>query len=374
MSISKSLIQKLLASAGVRENGSQAEDILVNDSRFYRRVLSRGTLGAGESYMEGWWDCEDIDVLVSKMQDSGAKKWLGLSPFFLLRFLKNLTENRAIAKNYEIGEVHYDVGNLLFEKMLGPTMAYSCGYWKEAKSLDEAQVAKFDIICRKLDLKPGQKLLDIGCGWGSFLKYAIENCGVRGVGITVSKRQAEWASDSLKGLPAEIRVQDYNELNEKFDHIASVGMFEHVGHKNYKKFILKTPQMLNSGGKFLLHTIGKEEFAPSVDPWISKYIFPNSEIPIKKDVKRAIQSCYNVWDWQEFGKYYDLTLMRWYENFERAWPELMAEYAQKVSGRFYRMWRFYLLSSAGIFRAGKLKLWQILLSKDNKPPAYQKIR
>ena len=148
-----------------------------------------------------------------------------------------LVNLQSTSRAYNIGKKHYDIGNELYKNMLDKRMNYSCGYWKNSKTLDQAQEAKLDLICKKVGLKPGMKILDIGCGWGSFVKFAAEKYKVKAVGITVSKEQAKLARELCKGLPIEIRLQDYRELNEKFDRIISIGMFEHVGPKNYKTYV-----------------------------------------------------------------------------------------------------------------------------------------
>jgi cyclopropane-fatty-acyl-phospholipid synthase len=251
--------------------------------------------------------------------------------------------------------------------MLDKRMVYTCGYWKDAKTLDEAQEAKLDLTCKKLNLKPGMKVLDIGCGWGSFAKYAAEKYKVKVVGITVSKEQAVLAKALCKGLPIEIRLQDYRDLNEKFDRIVSLGMFEHVGYKNYKTYMKVVHRCLKDDGLFLLHTIGGNKSVKSTDPWIDKYIFPNSMLPSIKQMGDAIEDYFVMEDWHNFSADYDKTLMAWYNNFENSWNKLKDDYDE----RFHRMWRYYLLACAGTFRARKSQLWQIVLSKDGIKEGYR---
>lgn len=273
------------------------------------------------------------------------------------------------SKAFEVGEKHYDIGNDLYEAMLDSRMTYTCGYWKDAHNLEEAQEAKLDLVCKKLGLKPGHRILDVGCGWGSFLKYASERYGVRGVGITVSKEQAALARERCKGLPIEIRLQDYRDTEGTYDHIASLGMFEHVGPKNYRAYFSKIKTLLKDGGLFLLHTIGSDITAP-VDPWIEKYIFPNSQIPSLRQVADALEGLFIMEDWHNFGADYDTTLMAWFSRFDAHWEEFKHRYDE----RFYRMWKYYLLVSAASFRARKNQLWQIVLSPQGVPGGYTSIR
>ncbi len=364
----KAHIEEILSPAGITIDGPNPYDIRIRDERFYKRVITDGSLGFGESYMDGWWDCECLDEFFFKLmptdpQDKVTKNWRLL----ILSALFNV--NRK-SRAFQIGQKHYDLGNNLFEHMLDKRMTYSCGYWKDAKTLDEAQEAKLDLICRKIGLRPGQKILDIGCGWGSMVKFAAEKYGAKAVGITVSVRQAELAQQRCEGLPVEIRLMDYRDINEKFDHIVSVGMFEHVGYKNYSKFMEMAQRCLSDDGLFLLHTIGDSYSKTAGDPWFEKYIFPNSLIPSMAQISASAERLFIIEDWHNFGYYYDRTLMSWFDNFNRSRHLLHDGYDE----RFYRMWKYYLLCCAGTFRARCQQLWQIVLSKKGVPGGYQPVR
>ena len=296
---------------------------------------------------------------------------IGLSLPIISGFIRaRLFNLQAIKRAFQVGEKHYDTGNDLFTLMLGKTMAYSCGYWRDAKNLDQAQEAKFDLICRKLNLQKGQKVLDIGCGWGSFAYHAAKNYGVNVVGISVSKEQIKFAKQLCKGLPVEFRLQDYRELNEKFDHIISIGMFEHVGVKNYREFLKISKNCLKKDGLFLLHTIGSLKSGNRMEPWLDKYIFPNSMLPSLKQITSSAEGLFVIEDVHNFGPDYDKTLMEWHKNFNKNWPKLKNKYGEK----FYRMWNYYLLSCAATFRARKSQLWQIVLSPEGVPGGYKSVR
>ena len=267
-----------------------------------------------------------------------------------------------------MGEEHYDLGNDIYEKMLDPRMVYTCGYWRNASDLAKAQEDKLELVCRKLDLKPGMRVLDIGCGWGSFAGYAAEKYGVSVVGVTVSREQASLAIERCAGLDVEFRLQDYRDINEQFDAIVSLGMFEHVGHKNYRTYMEVLERSMKPESYALLHTIGKNVSAPGVDPWISRYIFPNGEIPSLKQITDAMEPRLIVEDLHNFGPDYDRTLMAWYQNFEAGWSSLKDNYSE----RFYRMWTYYLRICAGAFRARDLQLWQLVISKGNTVSAYRR--
>ena len=374
----KEVIQSLLSEAQITLNCTGEADIQVTNSAFYNRVLLDGVLGLGESYMDGWWDVQKPDDLFYRLINASlhekVKSWK-IVPHILKAKIFNAGKP---SKAFEVGEKHYNIGNTLFQKMLDKRMVYSCGYWKEAQNLDEAQKAKLDLICRKINLQPNMKVLDVGCGWGSFCKYAAEKYGVEAVGITISKEQAELAKENCKGLNVEIKLQDYRELNIKsvheagnrFDRIVSIGMFEHVGYKNYRIFMKTINRLLKEDGLFLLHTIGANKSMITTDPWTNKYIFPNSMLPSITQIGASIEQLFVMEDWHNFGYDYDKTLMAWFENFDRSWDELKPDYDE----RFYRMWKYYLLSCAGSFRAGKNQLWQIVLSKNGTPDGYQSIR
>ena len=378
MERAEKVIRSLLEIAGVEVNGNSDADIQVKNKEFYREVLRSGSLGLGESYMAGWWDAIKLDEffhsILRACLDEKAKNWK-LTPHILAAKMINAGRK---SKAFEIGKKHYDIGNNLFGKMLDKRMVYSCGYWKNADNLDDAQEAKLELICQKLNLKPGMKVLDIGCGWGSFCKYAAEKYDVEVVGITVSEKQADLAIEFCKGLNVKILLQDYRSLNAEillgerktFDRIVSVGMFEHVGSKNYTTYMKTVHRLLSNDGVFLLHTIGRNKSVVITDRWIHKYIFPNGMIPSIKQIGESIEELLVMEDWHNFGADYDKTLMAWYQNFEKAWDSLKSSYDET----FYRMWKYYLLSCAGAFRARSNQLWQIVLSKNGVPGGYLSIR
>jgi len=367
----KSTAQKILDLAGITINGSKPWDIQIKDERFYKRVLNQGSLGLGESYMDGWWECEQLDeffnkLLAAKIDEKVKGDWQLLASLIFQRIFNMQSKSRA----FEIGEKHYDVGNDLYKVMLDKRMVYTGAYWPEADNLDQAQENKLDLVCHKIGLQPGQKVLDIGCGWGSFAKFAAEKYEANVVGITVSKEQAKLAEKMCNGLPIEIRLQDYRDVNEKFDHIISLGMIEHVGYKNYREYMKIVHKCLKDKGLFLLQTIAGNQSVKSTDPWIEKYIFPNSMLPSAAQLSTAIESLFVMEDWHSFGINYDNTLMAWYNNFINGWDSIKHNYDE----RFFRMWKYYLLCCAGSFRCRKNQLWQIVYSKNGVKGGYVSIR
>lgn len=365
---------QLLQRAGVAINGSAPSDMRVHDHDVFRRAFARGTIGLGEAYMDGQWDADDLSDFFFRIMRAKLDRSIDPLSIVLYSIRARFTNMQAQKRAFEVGEKHYDLGNDLFEAMLDKRLNYTCGYWSSpahpARTLQEAQEAKLDLICRKIGLKPGQTVLDIGCGWGNFLKFAAEKYGAKGVGITVSKEQAVLARENCKGLPVEIRVEDYRDTMGQFDHIVSIGMFEHVGPKNYRTYMKKVRELLKDDGLFLLHTIGAKKTTWTTDPWIRKYIFPNGVVPSVAQIGEAVDTLFTMEDWHNFGPDYDKTLMAWFENFDRNWPQLQNKYGD----HFYRMWKYYLLSCAGSFRARHNQLWQIVLSKEGTVGGYPVVR
>jgi len=359
-------VQALLLKADIQTNGDRPWDIQVHNKNFYARLLADRSLGLGESYVEGWWDCNQLDDFVNKALRAKLDKTFNSFKDSLAFIRAKLFNLQKPSRAYQVGKRHYDIDNNLFKIMLGQKMVYSCAYWKTAKNLDEAQEAKLELSCQKLMLKPGMKVLDIGCGWGETAKYAAEKYGVEVVGITVSKEQVELGKKLCKNLPVDIRLQDYRTLTRQYDRIISLGMFEHVGVKNYRKFMQVIKRCLKPEGLFLLQTVGNNESAANIDPWMGRYIFPNSMTPSAKQIGKAIEDLLILEDWHNFGPDYDKTLVSWYQNFQEHWKELKKEHDE----HFYRMWKYYLLSCAGAFRARWSQLWQIVFSTKGHSGTY----
>ncbi len=363
--------QDLLGPAGIQLNGAGACDIQVHNPDLFRRVIRDGTVGLGEAYMDGWWDCDRIDELFCRGIKAGfevalRKKLRFLAFHFVLRIFNRQSPKRA----FIVGKRHYDIGNDLFDAMLDPHMNYSCGYWSNANNLDSAQEAKMALICRKLQLKPGMRVLDVGCGWGGLSRWMALQHEVEVTGITISREQADLARQRCQGLPVMIELMDYRDLSGQFDCIVSVGMFEHVGRQNYASYFKIMHSLLAPGGLFLLQTIGARRHVYSVDPWIEKYIFPNGMLPPARAIVDGTDKLFTIEDWHNFGADYDRTLMAWYQNLIDAWPSLSGQY----DDRFRRMFEYYLLTCAGAFRSRENQCWQVVLSAGGISGGYRSIR
>jgi cyclopropane-fatty-acyl-phospholipid synthase len=365
----KNFVKDLLAPAGIEINGSHPWDIQVQNQHFYAEALRGGSLRIGETYVAAWWDCERLDeffarVLKSAVDQVLPKNWYEEVYMAWARLFDLLAISRSGAS------CHYNLGNRLFARMLDQRLVYTCAYWKNATTLEEAQMHKLDLICKKLKLQPGMTVLDIGCGWGGLARYAAERCGAIVTGITLSREQATFAQRACGDLAVDIRLKDYRNLAGRYDRIVSLGMFEHVGYQHHRGYMKIVSEHLQDDGLFLLHTIGSNISATKTDAWINRYIFPNSLIPSLKQIASAVENLFVMEDWHNFSADYDKTLMAWYQNFVSHWDELRAEY----DAAFFRMWSYYLLSCAGSFRARRNQLWQIVFSKHGVPDGYLSVR
>lgn len=356
----KKLIEKLVDMADIKINGQRPWDIKVHDDRFYPSVLRYKALGLGESYTAGWWDCDQLDQCIERLIKANIEVQIKDRPMVKLHLMMHWLFNfQTKDRSRKVAESHYDMDNDLFQSMLDEYMVYSCGYWEDAQDLNEAQRKKLALVCNKLQLAPGMRLLDIGCGWGGLARYAAEHYGVEVVGITISKEQARLAKERCAGLPVQIYVQDYRDLQGQFDRVASLGMLEHVGGKNYRTFMQIAKKCLKPDGLFLLHTIGKNQLTPTHrNEWMTKYIFPNGALPSIDQLGESWEGIFIMEDWHNFGVHYHQTLKNWNTNFNQHWGKLKKRYSES----FRRMWNYYLLTCAGAAKARDIQLWQIVLS------------
>lgn len=362
----------LLRQAGITVGGPNPWDIQVHDETVWADVVRHGTLGLGEAYMAGKWDCAALDEFFCRalVADLGSKVRMFETPWLTL--LKTyLLNEQGRKKSLRVAEQHYNLGNDFYEAMLDPNMQYSCGYWTEGvTNLTEAQEAKLHLICRKLDLKAGERVLEIGGGWGGLARFAARHYGAEFTCYNISTEQVRWAREHNETLPVTHVIEDYRKIRGTFDKAVSVGMFEHVGYRYYRTFFETVHRSLKPGGLFLLHTIGGVKSIPMGDRWIDTYIFPGGMLPSPMDIGKGTDGLFVLEDWHNFGAYYDPTLMAWNANFEAAWPR----FRDKYGDRFYRMWRYYLLSCAGLFRSRSTQLYQLVLSKGGIPGGYKSIR
>ena len=369
---SKEQVQELLSHAGITINGPNPWDIQVKDERFYDRVLSQANLGAGESYMDGWWECKDLDQLFYRILNAEIEKKIRPLHVLPLVVKSKVLNMQTVSKSKTVAQEHYDAGNDLYKIMLDKNMQYTCGYWKKAKNLDKAQEDKLDLVCKKLGLKKGMKVLELGGGFGGLARWMASKYGCEVTTYNISKEQVAYGREWCKGLKVTFMEADYREAAKlppkTFDRVVSIGMLEHVGHKNYKSFFQLISHNLKDEGIALVHSIASSKTVWFTDPWINKYIFPHGHLPSIKQIGGAIEGLFVMEDWHNFGADYDKTLMAWNANCVKGWPKIQDKYNE----RFYRMWRYYLLTCAGGFRARKMQLWQIVLTKKGMPGGYQR--
>lgn len=368
---SRKFIEKILEPADIKINGNRPFDIRVANEKIYDRILAKGILGLGEAYMDGWWECDELDEMICRflrVQNSNviSKNMTSFLHVLRSRILNLQTETKA----KKVARKHYDLGNELYLSFLDPYNQYTCGYFKNTDDLHVAQEQKLDLICRKLELRSTDRVLDIGCGWGGFAKWASEHYGCRVAGIGISDEQIKYAKKFTAGLPVDIVKMDYRKVTGLYDKVLICGMMEHVGYKNYGKIMKTVKDHLAKDGLFLLQTIARNVSSTTVEPWMEKYIFPNSMLPSAVQITKASEGLFIMEDWHSFGQYYDLTLLAWWKKIEVSWPKIK----EKYNDRFYKMFRYYLLSSAGAFRARVIQLWQIVFSPNGILGEYKPVR
>lgn len=364
MNSAEKLIRDLLEIADITVNGSKPYDLTVHNHNFYQRVLKQGDLGLGESYMDNWWDAPALDQFIDKILRAGLENKIKNNVSLLFRYLINVLFNlQTKHRAFQVGEKHYDIGEDLYTRMLDKRMQYTSAYWKDAQTLDQAQENKLDLICRKLNLEPGMKILELGCGYGGFAKFAAERYKTDVTCFTVSKDQAAYARRINKDLPVDIKLEDYRNARGLYDRVVSIGLMEHVGAKNYRTYMKQAFNHLKDNGIAFIHTIGHQKTTRSTNAWILKYIFPNGKLPSIASLCKPMEGLFVVEDLHNFGEDYDKTLMAWFNNFNSRWHEIKDNYSE----RFYRMWKFYLLSCAGAFRAREIQLWQFVMTKKGTP-------
>lgn len=313
--------------------------------------------------MDGWWAVEKLDQFFARLLtcidtdavfSSAATRWQAAAS----RFFNRQSRRRSI----QVERQHYDLGVDIYIRMLDRRMQYSCGYWKDATTLDQAQENKLRLICDKLHVRPGMTVLELGGGFGGLAQFLAAEYGCEVVTYNLSRDQVTWARSICQGLPVRVEEKDYREAAYEpflFDRVVSAGLCEHVGPRNYRTFLDLAASRLKPSGLFLLHTIGGNVPHTVTEPWIDRYIFPNGVIPAASQLTAAMEGKWVMEDWHNFGPDYDRTLMAWWTNLNSAWLCLQRKYDE----RFRRKWQYYLLSTAGAFRARKLQLWQIVLSK-----------
>lgn len=362
----ETIITELLREADVIPGGDRPQDIEIRDPAFFRRVLSGGSLALGESYLDGWWEAKSLEAFFYHLARARIPERAKRRDVLWAALWNRVFNPQSRRLSKRVASLHYDLGNDFYADMLDPWMQYTCGYWREANNLVDAQEAKLELVCRKLHLQPGDEVLELGGGWGGFARYAAEKYGCRVTSYNISARQVQFARQFCRGLPVTIRHADYREARGEYDKVVSIGMCEHVGASNYRSFLELKRGCLRSGGLMLLHTIGRNVSAATADPWFRKYIFPGGQLPSLKQLTTAAERLFVLEDLHNIGADYHPTLMAWHRRFQASWPK----HSERLGERFYRMWNYYLLSCAGAFRAREIQLWQLVFSGEGVPGGY----
>lgn len=363
------IVTDLFARAGVQLDGSRPWDIQVRNPRFYRRAL-RGSLGLGDSYMDGDWDVRELDALfvrliranlASSLLARAGRAWLGIRA--------RLGNLQTRVRSLDVARSHYNLDHRLYELFLGPWNQYTCCFFDRTRELEQAEVRKLEMICSKLELTRGDRVLDIGCGWGGFARYASSTRGCHVTGISLSREQVDYARRFTAGLPVDIVEADYRDLPAlrpagSFDKILVCGMIEHVGYRNYRGLMEIVHGLLTRSGLFLLHTIGNGINTRIADPWIVKHIFRNSMLPSMEQLAGALRGLFTVQDWENYGRYYVDTLAAWQRRFEENWERIaLIDTTPRFDERFRRMFNYYFLSCKAAFDVESIFLWHLVMSR-----------
>lgn len=341
-------------------------DILVKDKNMFNRFISNGEVGFSEGYMNNEFDMNVKSVIYELLkkkkllENSIKSKSFQYVILNLIGQVYSYLPNNTLTSSKKNISHHYDIGNDLYEKMLGETMQYTCAYFnKPNMTLNEAEYAKMNLIIKKLDIQDGMTILDIGCGFGSFGYYIVKQFNVKVVGCSLSEKQVEYANNNYKHPNLKILLEDYRNMKGKFDRVYSVGMFEHVGRNNYNTYFNKCYELLKNDGIMLLHTIATNTRVWHNNHFIGKYIFPGCELPHQSNLDGKFIEKWHLEDWQNFGLSYEKTLLAWRQNIGN-WEGL-----DKYDEKFRRMWDLYIFGAAGSFHNRHICLWQVVYTKIN---------
>ena len=325
------LVERVFAASDIAIDGSKPWDIRVTDNRFFRAVVTQGSLGLGEAYMNGWWKCEDLEELAYRLMRSGIYKISLWMPIYLVANIHDAAINQqSKEKSLRVAERHYAMGNDIFLSFLGKYKNYSCGYFSDTDNLDQAQLQKLEKICRLLDLKPGDRVLDVGGGWGEFARYAATKYGCYVTSVNITDEQIKFAVEYCKGTSVDIRKCDYRDITGRYDKIAVIAMLTHVGPKNYRKFMEVADRCLEPGGMMLIESVGGHKSRKNCEAWINRYIFPGGVVPSLKQFDTAMAGRFSRKETDEFGGFYVHTLRAWNRNLMQAWPDHLRKYDERV--------------------------------------------
>jgi cyclopropane-fatty-acyl-phospholipid synthase len=350
------------------------KDIIIHDKSTYRDIIIKGSLGLGESFMKKKWDSPQLDVFIAKILRAGSQSNLILGALIHFRnWVKSSFLNLQNQKYApDLAETHYNAGNYLFKSFLDSNMIYTCGYFKNTTDLKQAQLNKIKIVGSKLNLQPGESVLDIGCGWGGTARIISETFDVEVTGVTDSVEMVKYANKHNSSEKVQFINSDYRNIKGKYNKIYNVGFLEAVGPKNYRAFMELVNNLLYDNGVFLTHTIGGMHSVNSGDPWLDKYIFPHGVLPSKDQIKKAISNLFDIRDFEAFGKYYATTLSKWSNNLNKNWHTIQDKFDNPEE--FRRMMDFYFQSCKAAFQSKIIDLWQYVFTKPGMVSDYKMYR
>ncbi len=353
------LVERALRRADVRIDGDRPHDIRVLDPRFYGDVLRRGSLGFGECYVRRWWDADDVEELAFRLIRSGVYSLSSAVPG-LPRDLRDMFANQQTRRlATRVADEHYSMGNDVFFAFLGGVRNYSCGIFDGDADLDAAQTRKLAKISSLLDLRPGERLLDVGGGWGELSRHAAAAHGCEVTHVNLSDEQIRHASALCTDLSVRVEKRDWRDVEGRFDKIAVIAMLTHVGPKNYRRFMQRMHDRLEPGGLMLIETVGTRHAAVRCEAWLDKYIFPGGVVPTRRQILGAADGLFDETRFESSGEHYVQTLRCWQENFERNWTDLSSRYDEERR----RIFNYFFQSIGGAFRAGYVDHWHILLRR-----------
>eukprot|EP00928_Gymnodinium_smaydae_P010979 TRINITY_DN14121_c0_g5_i1.p1 TRINITY_DN14121_c0_g5~~TRINITY_DN14121_c0_g5_i1.p1 ORF type:complete len:417 (-),score=86.53 TRINITY_DN14121_c0_g5_i1:242-1492(-) len=378
---SETAVRAIVKFGGIPE--SVFDHIEVVDSSAWYDIITKGNFGIAEGYMHGKLKVDPLPFFLSVLNGTsvGTRRkehadvlgWVMGLVALPTDLLGLVTNQQTKDRSRRVTEQHYDAGNDLYERMLGPSMSYTCAYWKGAENLDQAQENKFDLIRRKLELAPGMKVADLGMGWGTAAEHMHKQAGVNVTGVSLSKEQVKWAQQNLAKPGLQFIWSDFRDHCEDpkymgyYDRVYSIGMMEHVGYKNYQTFFKCIKNLLKPDGLAVVHTIGEPDFVSAGDPFLEKYIFPGVVIPALSKVTPAFENDFILEDFQNFGHDYSRTLAAWSENSKAFFKENPTAYSLE----FQRMWDYYLKMCEALFELRINQLWHFVLSP--RPAMRQRI-